>query len=304
MGELARTCIDYPEQCTTFLEASNCQPVWLGFDPATGEERVAGGYAEVFEWDPASGSCVVDTQEIAALCGGDAEQCIDLITVAGCPPGWYDHDLDMSTGCMPCSPGQFSPARASQCTDCRANWADTDRNPATPCQRCANGFDSIAGSVECTSALTFCPATVFLGPTVGYEDVRVWRDDSCIVDSTLFDAACGPACSTDGCTESATRQECLAFLSSDGSECQPAYLGENIGWAMVTGTILCPRSAQLMPRLLAKSATIIRQNVLPTSARVRATRSLVSRFMLARTPGGQMCLLQTRRASASRIRTC
>lgn len=134
---------------------------------------------------------------------------------------------------MPCSPGQFSPARASQCTDCRAGWADTDNNPATPCQRCAAGFDSIAGSVQCTSENTFCPATVYLGPGVGDADVRVWRDDSCIVDSTLLDAACGPACGTEGCTESAMRQECIAFLTSDGSECQPAYLGAHIGWANV-----------------------------------------------------------------------
>jgi hypothetical protein len=233
MGDLARTCIDYPLQCTTFLEASQCQPVWLGFDSTTGEERVPGGYGNVFEWDPDTGSCRLDTQEIAALCGADAEQCIDLITVAGCPPGWYDHDQDMSTGCMPCSPGQFSPARASQCTDCRAGWADTDSNPATPCQRCADGFDSVAGSVECTSAVIFCPASVYLGPNIGYEDVRVWRDDSCAVDSTLFDAACGPACNGEGCTESATRQECIAFLTNEGSECQPLYLGEHIGWAIV-----------------------------------------------------------------------
>merc|ERR1711871_1819961 len=233
MGELARTCIDYPVQCTTFLEASDCQPVWLGFDSATGEERVPGGYGDVFEWDPSTGSCRLNTQEIAALCGADAEQCINLITVAGCPPGWYDHDLDMRTGCMPCSPGQFSPARASQCTDCRSGWADTDSNPATPCQRCASGFDSAPGSVACTPALSFCPASVYLGPTVGYEDVRVWRDESCVVDSTLFDAACGPACGTEGCTEAATRQECIAFLTSDGSECQPLYLGEHIGWATV-----------------------------------------------------------------------
>jgi hypothetical protein len=250
MGALARTCIDYPVQCTTFLEASNCQPVWLGFDSTTGETRVPGGYGEVFEWDPADGSCRLDTAQVAALCGADAEQCINLITVAGCSPGWYDHDQDMQTGCMPCSPGQFSPARASECMDCRAGWADTDSNPATPCQRCAAGFDSVAGSVECTSTLSFCPATVYLGPTVGDEDVRVWRDDSCVVDSTLFDAACGPACSAEGCTESATRQECLAFLASEGSECQPVYLGDNIGWATVNSfdsvTAQCTVDAQAL----------------------------------------------------------
>ena len=232
MGELARTCADYPVQCTTFLEASDCQPVWLGFNEA-GEERVPGGYGEVFEWDPTDGSCRLDTQEIAALCGADAEQCIALVTVAGCPPGWHDHDQDMTTGCMPCNPGQFSPARASECTDCRADWADTDNNPATPCQRCATGFESTPGSVECSSSLTFCPASVYLGPTVGYEDIRVWSDDSCHVDSALFDASCDPACSTEGCTDSARRQECIAYLTNDGNECEPVYLGENIGWALV-----------------------------------------------------------------------
>merc|ERR1712146_411356 len=204
----------------------------------------------VFEWDPVSGSCLLDTQEIAALCGADAERCIDLISVAGCPPGWYDHDQDMHTGCVPCSPGQFSPARASECTNCQAGWADTDSNPATPCQRCATGFESVAGSVECTSSTIFCPSAVYLGPTVGYEDVRVWSNHTCFVDSTLFDAACGPACTAEGCTESSTRQECIAFLSSDGSNCQPVYLGEHIGWATVniydTATAQCTIDAQAL----------------------------------------------------------
>ena len=231
MGELAQTCVSYPTQCTTFLEADQCQPVWLGFD-SSGNERVPGGYGEVFEWNPITGSCVLDTAQVAALCGADSAACIALIDVAGCSPGWYDHDGDMTTGCMPCNPGQFSPARATECTDCRADWADRDRNPATPCQRCANGFQSSPGSVQCESALSFCPAAVYLGPTVGYQDIRSFTAGSCAVDSTLFDAYCGPAAAAPA-VDAALRQECIAFLGAD-NQCPPVYLGATIGWAAVT----------------------------------------------------------------------
>ena len=225
LGALARTCADYPSQCTTFLESAQCPPVWLGHSSENeGQYRAQNdnGYANVFEWDPDSGVCRLDMAEVAVVCGAEVEDCVQLITVAGCPAGWYDHDNDMTTGCLPCQAGTFSPSRAQECSPCRANWADTDKNPATPCQQCANGFESLAGATSCTNSLHFCPPAANLGPTVGVQEVYVYSDSSCHVDSDALAALC-PGTLWD---------ECLAFLQSD-QQCDPVFLGNTIGWVSV-----------------------------------------------------------------------
>ena len=225
MGALARICADYPSQCTTFLESSQCPPVWLGHSGVTGEYRAPGGYANVFEYDPNAAACRLDMGEVASVCGAEAEDCVQLITVAGCPAGWYDHDNDMTTGCLPCQAGGFAPSRAQECMPCRAGWADTDKNPATPCQQCANGFDSLAGATSCTNALQFCPPAADLGPTIGVQDVYVFdaSSSSCHVDSDALAALC----------PGALWDECLAFLQSD-RQCDPVFIGDTIGWVSIS----------------------------------------------------------------------
>merc|ERR1712166_1146883 len=201
MYKLSTACVNYPSQCAAFLRSGHCPPVWLSRSL---------NYRDVYDYSSSDKSCKLSTKK--------------LLSTNGCPAGWRDHDKNISTGCIACQPGQFSPARATQCADCKKGWADTDKTPATPCQRCANGTTSAAGATTCTKLMDFCRA-VNLGPNVGEQRIFKWdaNQRSCIVQPGLLYKACGDN----------YYDECLAWLGNMNRKCDPVYLGDDIGWVSV-----------------------------------------------------------------------
>merc|ERR1711871_1376497 len=166
LNALSSACASYPAQCTTFLQAGKCKPVWL----ASGQSKQS-SYKDVYSYDSVRGECRLDNSKLVSACSSSGVlACKQALTKNGCPAGWQDPDQSIVTGCLPCKAGQFSAPRSSNCTSCMPGWADTDKNPATPCQKCAKGTTSYAGSTQCSSALDFCPP-VNLGPHVGFQRV-------------------------------------------------------------------------------------------------------------------------------------
>jgi len=217
MYKLSTACVNYPSQCAAFLRSGHCPPVWLSRSL---------NYRDVYDYSSSDKSCKLSTKKLQATCGKGkgTDDCRKLLSTNGCPAGWRDHDKNISTGCIACQPGQFSPARATQCADCKKGWADTDKNPATPCQRCANGTTSAAGATTCTKLMDFCRA-VNLGPNVGEQRIFKWdaNQRSCIVQPGLLYKACGDK----------YYDECLAWLGNMNRKCDPVYLGDDIGWVSV-----------------------------------------------------------------------
>lgn len=217
LGQLSTACVRYPKQCTTFLQAGNCLPMWLGSSI---------GYADVYTVNPQTKQCVLDRSKLTSACAtvsGGASACERKLTKDGCPAGWYDPDMSVTTGCLPCQAGTFSTARSQNCTLCPPGYADTDKNPGTPCQKCAQGTTSQQGSTVCVTSLNLCPA-VNLGPNVGVRDVFDYssQSGSCNVNPTKLVAVCG-----------SYYAECLAFIGNIGRACDPLYLGSKLGWQSV-----------------------------------------------------------------------
>jgi hypothetical protein len=219
MYKLSTACVNYPTQCTAFLRSGQCAPVWLG--------SKRGGYKDVYTYDTTNKTCRLSATKLDQACKSDkggTASCATLLSNAGCPAGWRDHDKSIETACLPCRSGQFSPSRATTCTNCNKGWADTDKNPATPCQRCANGTTSASGATQCTKVMDFC-RPINLGPNVGKQRVFKWdaKAGSCAIQQDLLYAACGET----------YYDECLAFLGNMNRKCDPVYLGDDIGWVGV-----------------------------------------------------------------------
>ena len=65
---------------------------------------------------------------------------------------------------------------------------------------------------------------IYLGPDVGWRDVAMWDDTSseCQVDMDRVQAAC-----------EVYFESCLVFLEAAGPQCDPVFLGPDIGFANI-----------------------------------------------------------------------
>jgi hypothetical protein len=208
MAELAVVCQSHFAECMAFLESSEppppapeCDDVFLGPDI---------GYASIMTYNDADGSCSISMAELAAVCQTHFNECISFLESSEEPPACDPVYLGEAIGFANImtfhdSDGSCSISMAELAAVCELHFAE-----------CMSFLNSGSDSPQCEA--------IFLGPDVGWRDVAVWDDTSaeCQVDMDRVQAAC-----------EVYFESCLVFLDAAGPQCDPVFLGPDIGFANI-----------------------------------------------------------------------
>jgi hypothetical protein len=212
IAELGKVCSgEHYTSCMEFLasseEAPKCDDVFLGPDI---------GFANVFSYNDVSGDCQLSMVELAAVCSGaHYQQCLDFIQSSEIPPE--------------CDPIFLGPdiGFANVFT---YNDADgtCDLSMAELATICASHFEECMAFLDSSETEPTCQQ-VFLGPDIGWQNVFHYNDEDGNCDLSIQELA--EVCSGE------FFQQCLDFLASAEDEhhpeCEPVFLGPDIGFANV-----------------------------------------------------------------------
>ena len=103
-----------------------------------------------------AGRCVHEHGCVAGQEACSSENCSSAASAppaaghcANCSAGYYDHDENPGTRCLPCLPGTYSAAASTVCHECAAGEADVDQDAATLCTVCGEKQHSAAAATSC-----------------------------------------------------------------------------------------------------------------------------------------------------------
>jgi hypothetical protein len=242
MAELATVCEAHFAACLSFLQSGSnapvCESIYLGPDV---------GWRDVSVWDDTTGDCQVDMPRVQAACEVFFEQCLVFLEAAGpsCEPVYLGPDIGMANiMSYNDADGTCTISMAELATVCNAHFAE-----------CLSFLESSEDQTTCDP--------VYLGPQVDYQVVlRVVPDcivtdtnDCCEISAREVTRFCQPDTGPLSCAEAgdeacaATLSECIMYLEEyangapepepedtgggGGAECDPVFLGPDIGWANV-----------------------------------------------------------------------
>jgi len=212
MMELAMICRTHFEECMSFLESSEptgpqCEAVYLGPEV---------GFQNIMAYHDDTGDCLIDMQELAALCSGAMFQnCMDFLassepTGPQCEQVFLGPEIGFAN----------LMAYHDETGDCTID--------ITALQEICSGalFQTCLDFIESTENEPQCDA-VFLGPDIGLVNVFTYNDESgdCMLSMQELAMVCQQFF-----------QECIDFLeSSENPEptCEPVFLGPDIGFANI-----------------------------------------------------------------------
>jgi hypothetical protein len=216
VAELAAVCGESYPQCLITLnvtaEHPGCAPVFLG--PHV-------GFVSVFDRADGDDSCHLNVDEFVAVCAVHYEECVQFLQSADdTHTQWQHRDTEHK-----CAQVFLGPHVRSVNV---FHWSDTDKSCKLDSDEllniCGDNYDECMAFVHSDEIGEMCDP-VYLGETVGWANIFVFeeRSGTCKVDSSRLAAACGG--------EQRACEETLA--SGQTHECEPIYLGEDVGFVHV-----------------------------------------------------------------------